>query len=216
MKDSEGGCKMAYCTWSDTSEAEIAYHDNEWGVPLHDDRGQFEFITLEVMQCGLSWALVMKKREILRSCFDDFDHTKIMRYGGSDVERIMACPGMIRSKRKIEAVISNAKAFEQIRTQFGSFSEYIWSFTNGKTILYDGHEDGWIPASNGLSEKVSKDLKSRGFKYTGPVVMYSHMQACGMINDHDRSCPCFSRLTALYPVVHMACDAEKDVRYYGD
>ena len=206
---------MSYCRWDYTSDENKIYHDTEWGVPLHDDRGQFEFLTLEVMQCGLSWGLVVKKREILRSCFENFDFDSIAGYDEADIERIMSTEGMIRSVRKIKAVISNAQAFRQIREEFGTFSDYLWAFTDGKTILYNKHADGWIPASNGLSEKVSGDLKKRGFKYVGPVVIYSHMQACGMINDHDADCPCYKNINASYPTVKRRRFLEKDVRFYG-
>lgn len=207
---------MGYCTWDNASELMARYHEEEWGVPLHDDRGQFEFLTLEVMQCGISWAIVMKKREIIRGCFDGFDYERIARYSEADIDRIMAVPGMIKNRRKTEAVITNARAFIRVREEFGSFSDYIWHFTGGCSILYEMHEDGWIPASNGLSEDVSADLKRRGFKFTGPVVMYSHMQACGLINDHDKDCACYGRLIREYPTVRLERSREKDVRYYGD
>lgn len=194
----------------------MRYHDTEWGVPLHDDRGQFEFLTLEVMQCGLSWGLIIKKREVLRKCFEDFDYEKIAGYGEADIERIMNTAGMIRSRRKTEAVITNARAFLKIREEFGTFCNYFWSFSGGKTILYNKHEDGWIPASNGLSEKISADLKKRGFKFVGSVVIYSHMQACGMINDHDRNCPCRARINEAYPTVRRRRYLEKNVCYYGE
>lgn len=207
---------MAYCTWDHGIEENIRYHDTEWGVPMRDDRGQFEFLALEAMQCGLSWGLIIKKREIMRSCFDGFDYERVAAYDEADIERIMHTEGMIRSRRKIEAVINNARAFLKVREEFGTFTDYIWAFTDGKTIVYDQHAAGWIPAANGLSERISRDLKRRGFKYVGPIVLYSHMQACGMINDHDRDCPCYKRLVETYPTVYMKRDQEKDVRYYGE
>ena len=211
-----GGCfNMSYCMWDYGSELNVRYHDTEWGVPLHDDRGQFEFLSLEAMQCGLSWELIIKKREILRECFENFDYDKVAAYGEADIERILNTEGMIRARRKIEAVISNALAFQKVREEFGTFSEYLWAFSGGKTILYNKHADGWIPASNGLSEKISKDLKRRGFKFVGPVVIYSHLQACGMINDHDKNCPCYKTLTEKYPTVYKRRYLEKDVRFYG-
>ena len=135
---------MAYCTWC-TGEADRRYHDEEWGVPLHDDRGQFEFLMLEVMQCGLSWSLMLKKREIFRKCFDGFDFEKISEYGEEDIQRILNTEGMIRSRRKTEAVINNAICFRKIREEYGSFSEYLWAYSEGKTILYSGHGDGKYP-----------------------------------------------------------------------
>ena len=166
----------------------IRYHDEEWGVPVHDDRKQFEFLMMEVMQCGLNWNMMIQKREIFRGCFDDFDFDKVAVYGETDIEHIMGTDGMIRSQRKIEAVIHNAKCFQKIRAEFGSFSEYIWGFTRGKTYLYMGHQKGSIPARNGLSDRISADLKKRRLKYKGSVTVYSHLQACGIINDHWEGC----------------------------
>ncbi len=192
---------MGYCGWASASGLDKDYHDTEWGVPLHDDRMQFEYLSLEVMQCGLSWGLMLKKREIFRRCFDNFDFDKVAEYGNADVRRIMETDGMIRSERKIRAIIGNAKEFQKIRREFGSFSDYIWSYSGGKTILYDGHGDGPVPASNDLSEKISRDLKKRGFKYMGAITVYSHLQACGIINDHDVDCPCYAEITSKWPCV---------------
>ena len=192
------------------------YHDEEWGIPLHDDYRQFEFLMMEVMQCGLNWNMMMEKREIFRTCFENFDYDKVAEYGEADIQRILDTPGMIRSCRKIEAVINNARCFQQIREEYGSFSDYIWSYSGGKTILYNKHADGWIPASNGLSERISKDLKKRGFKYMGEITVYSHLQACGIINDHGSDCPCYRRINDSHPTVNKRRDKEKNVVYYGD
>lgn len=194
----------------------IRYHNEEWGVPLHDDQKQFEFLMMEVMQCGLNWNMMMEKREIFRTCFENFDYDKVAEYGEADIQRILDTPGMIRSCRKIEAVINNARCFQQIREEYGSFSDYIWSYSGGKTILYNKHADGWIPASNGLSERNSKDLKKRGFKYMGEITVYSHLQACGIINDHGSDCPCYRRINDSHPTVNKRRDKEKNVVYYGD
>ena len=194
----------------------IKYHNEEWGVPLHDDQKQFEFLMMEVMQCGLNWNMMMEKREIFRTCFENFDYDKVAEYGESDIQRILDTPGMIRSCRKIEAVINNARCFQQIREEYGSFSDYIWSYSGGKTILYNKHADGWIPASNGLSERISKDLKKRGFKYMGEITVYSNLQACGIINDHGSDCPCYRRINDSHPTVNKRRDKEKNVVYYGD
>ena len=175
---------MERCPWCLGNEKMIRYHDEEWGVPVHDDRKQFEFLMMEVMQCGLNWNMMIQKREIFRNCFDNFDFDKVAAYSGADIERIMDTDGMIRSRRKIEAVIHNARCFQKIRAEFGSFSEYIWGFTKGKTYLYMGHQKGNIPARNGLSDRISADLKKRGLKYMGSVTVYSHLQACGIVNDH--------------------------------
>lgn len=164
------------------------YHDDEWGVPLFDDYKQFEFLMLEVMQCGLNWNMMIQKREIFRKCFDDFNYDKIAKYDEKDVERILAEDGMIKSQRKVNAIINNAKCFQKIRNEFGSFSSYIWGFTEGKTILYKGHEKGQIPSRNKLSDLISKDLKRRGLKFMGSITVYSHLQACGIINDHTDEC----------------------------
>lgn len=206
---------MAYCNWSSGSAVNTKYHDEEWGVPLYDDRKQFEFLMLEVMQCGLSWNIVINKREIFRRCFDGFDYDKVAVYTAEDVERIMCTEGMIKSLRKIEAVIHNARCFQKIRAEFGSFSAYLWAFSGNKTILYDKHADGHIPASNGLSEKISKDLRRRGFKFLGPVVIYSHLQACGIINDHGSDCSCYKHIVANYPCVHKKRDNEKNVQCFA-
>ena len=206
---------MSYCSWDQSSELNIKYHDTEWGVPLHDDRGQFEFLMMEVMQCGLNWTMMMKKREIFRSCFDNFEFDKIAEYTEEDIERILEVPGMIKSRRKIEAIINNAKCFQKIREEFGSFDSYLWAYSNGKTILYNKHEDGYIPVSNGLSDEISKDLKKRGFKYLGTVTVYSHLQACGMINDHGSDCPCYKRINSSHPTVKKRRYKEKQIQYFG-
>ena len=206
---------MAYCNWGNTSELNLKYHDTEWGIPLWDDRGQFEFLMMEVMQCGLNWNMMINKREIFRSCFDNFEYDKIAEYGKDDIDRIMDTEGMIRSVRKIEAVINNARCFQKIREEYGSFSEYLWTYSKGKTILYNKHGDGYIPVSNGLSDAISKDLKKRGFKYLGTVTVYSHLQACGIINDHGSDCPCYKKIVNKYPTVKKNRDKEKSVGYFG-
>ena len=200
---------MERCSWCLINEREIKYHDEEWGVPVHDDRKQFEYLMLEVMQCGLSWDIVLKKREIFRSCFHNFDYDIISGYGEEDIERILNTEGMIRSRRKIEAVIGNAVQFQEIRREFGSFSDYLWGFSGGKMILYNGHETGKIPAANGLSDIIAKDLKKRGFKYLGSVTVYAHLQASGVVNDHSRECHCYEKLIARYPTVRKRRDKER-------
>ena len=192
---------MSVCSWCFINEKMKQYHDEEWGVPVHDDRKQFEFLMMEVMQCGLNWNMMLQKREIFRACFDNFDFEKIAAYTDEDVERILNTEGMIRSPRKVNAVIHNARCFQAVREEFGSFSEYIWSFTDGKMVLYAGHENGRIPARNGLSDKIAKDLKKRGFKYLGSVTVYAHLQASGMINDHGKECPRYGQLIKAYPTI---------------
>lgn len=147
---------MERCTWCLCNEKMIDYHDKEWGVPLSDDQKQFEFLMMEVMQCGLNWNMMIQKREIFRECFDNFDFQKVAFYTEEDIERIMQKEGMIKSRRKIEAVIHNAQCFIKVREEFGSFSSYLWKFSQGKTILYMGHQKGRLPARNGLSDTVSR------------------------------------------------------------
>ncbi|MCH5192753.1 MAG: DNA-3-methyladenine glycosylase I [Oscillospiraceae bacterium] len=195
---------MNRCPWCMINELETKYHDEEWGVPVHDDIKQFEFLMLEVMQCGLSWDTVLKKREIFRSCFDGFDYDKVAEYSEQDIERIMNTPGVIRSRRKIEAVINNARCVQRIREEFGSFSDYLWSRTEGKMLLYKGHELGNIPASNELSDRIAKDLKKRGMKFIGSVTVYAHLQASGIINDHIKDCDCYQKLIDKYDVKYIA------------
>ena len=199
---------MGYCnSWCKT-QADKIYHDTEWGRPLCDDKMQFEFLMLEVMQCGLSWQLMLKKREIFRRCFHHFDYQKIAAYTQADIQRILHVPGMIQSPRKIKAVIQNAQAFCNIRREFGSFSAFLWQYCGGKTILYTGHASGKVPASNGLSARLSKELKKKGFTFLGPTTVYSHLQACGIINDHSSDCPLFKQINTHYPTVHKKQDAE--------
>lgn len=205
----EGADIMGSCDWGFVSEAMRRYHDEEWGVPVHDDQKQFEFLMLEVMQCGLSWSLMIKKRAIFRACFDGFDFDKVAQYGEDDIERILNTEGMIRSRRKVEAIVNNARLFRQMRAEFGSFSRWLWSFSGGKTILYNGHDQGRIPVSNGLSDRISRELKKRGFKYLGTVTVYSHLQACGVINDHSPECDCYRRITDAYPCARRRRYLEK-------
>ena len=202
---------MSYCDWGNASAVTLKYHDEEWGLPVRDDRRQFEYLMMEVMQCGLSWDLMMKKREIFRACFSRFDFNKVADYGEGDIGRILATDGMIRSRRKVEAIIHNARCFQALRREYGTFSSWIWSFTDGKTVLYDKHGDGLIPASNGLSERVSFELRKRGFKYLGPVTVYSHLQACGIVNDHGRDCPRYTVVNAATVTVCKRRDHEKGV-----
>ena len=186
------------CQWKNSSAEMISYHDKEWGVPTHEDQKLFEYLLLESMQAGLSWALILRKRETLRSCFANFSPEKLAAFTEEDIERIMHTENMIKSERKIRAMIQNAKAFLALQKEAGSFDAYLWKFSGGKSLCYQGHEKGAMPAKNALSEIISKDLKKRGFQYTGPVIVYSFLQACGVINDHEEDCPCYQALRKAY------------------
>ncbi len=164
------------------------YHDGEWGVPVYQDRKQFEFLVLESAQAGLSWATVLRKRENYRKAFAGFDPKKIVRFGPADVRRLMKDAGIIRNRLKIEAAINNARRFLEVQKEFGSFSNYIWNFTGGKTKVNSWKTLKQLPAFTPESDVLSKDLKKRGFKFLGSIVLYSHMQAVGMVNDHMVSC----------------------------
>ena len=207
---------MSYCNWEHTSPLNQKYHDNEWGVPVHDDTKQFEFLMMEVMQCGLSWDLMINKRDVFRKCFDNFDYDKVAKYTDKDIKRILETGGMIKSIRNINAIIHNAKCFQHIRQEYGSFCDYLWRFSDNKTILYDKHNDGFIPNSNGLSDKISKDLKKYGFKYLGPITIYSHLQACGIINDHDKNCSRFNYINNHTQIVHKKRYLERNVCQFCD
>ena len=199
---------IGHCSWAFSNEMTRTYHDTEWGIPVHDDRQMFEHLTLECLQCGLSWGLMMKKREIFRACFDNFEYDRIAAYDESDIERILNTEGMLKSERKVRAVINNARCYQKLREECDSFCDWLWAFSDGKTIIYDGHPDGKVPVSNGLSEKISKELKRMGFKYIGAITIYSHLQACGIINDHARACPCFDQINKMHPVVALPPDDE--------
>ncbi len=177
---------MKRCFWVDEkSEIYTKYHDEEWGVPKFDDRELFELLVLESFQAGLSWITVLKKREAFRKSFDNFDVKKVANYNENKEEELLQNPAIIRSKGKINAAINNAKIFLQIQKEFGSFSKYIWNFTNGKVIK---NTTGETIVSSPLSDEVSKDLKKRGMKYVGTVIIYSYLQAIGVIDDHDKAC----------------------------
>ena len=177
---------MKRCFWVDEkSEIYTKYHDEEWGVPKYDDRDLFELLILEGFQAGLAWITVLKKREAFRKAFDNFDVKKVSKYNEDKVNELMQNPGIIKSRNKIEAAISNAKIFMQIQKEFGSFSNYIWGFTDNKVIKNMTDE---FPVKTELSDRISKDLKKRGMKYTGSVIIYSYLQAIGVVNDHERGC----------------------------
>ena len=204
---------MGYCDWNDTPDSRD-YHTQIWGIPLHDDAKHFEYLAYEVLQCGLSWWLVYGKRALLRQCFDNFDVPTVAAYTDADVARILTTPGMIRAEAKVRAIINNARRFGDVVAQYGSFDAFLWAYTGNKTILYYKHNQGQIPASNALSAKISRDLKARGFAFLGPVVIYSHLQAAGLINDHDAQCPCYRRIVDNYPCVCRRRRGEQKVVDY--
>ncbi|MBQ1706121.1 MAG: DNA-3-methyladenine glycosylase I [Clostridia bacterium] len=200
---------MGRCAWGAVSPEMQRYHDEEWGFPLHDDRKLFEFLMLECLQCGLSWDLMIRKRAIFSACFDGFDYDKIAAYGPADEERILQTEGMLRSPRKVRAVIANARCFQTVCREYGSFEAWLWRFTDGKTVLYEGHETGDIPAANALSDAVAAELKRRGFTYLGPVTVYAYLQACGLVNDHQSQCDCYSRINRQFPTVRLPRTGER-------
>lgn len=176
------------CGWCVGDDLYEAYHDLEWGVPVKDDDTLFEFLTLETFQAGLSWITILRKRENFRKAFDGFDYRKIAQYTQNKVDALLQDSGIIRNKLKINATITNAQNFMKIQEEFGSFSNYIWGFTDGKPIKNSFKSLKDVPANTPLSDTISKDLKKRGFKFVGTTVVYAHMQATGMVNDHVVSC----------------------------
>ncbi|OYT13968.1 MAG: DNA-3-methyladenine glycosylase I [Bacteroidetes bacterium 4572_114] len=176
------------CKWASGNPDYFNYHDNEWGVPVHDDRKHFEFMLLDAFQAGLSWLTILRKRENFRQAFDNFDFEKIAVYDDAKIAELLQNAGIVRNKLKINASIKNAKAFLKIREAFGSFDEYIWGFTDGKVIQNHFTEFGEIPAKTELSDAISKDLKKRGLTFVGSTIIYAYMQAMGMVNDHTTDC----------------------------
>ena len=176
------------CPWSGTDPLYVEYHDVEWGVPVHDDRKLFEFLVLEGMQAGLSWITILRKRENFRRAFAGFDAEKVARFGKADVRRLMADAGIIRHEQKILAAIGNAAAFLRVREEFGTFDAYVWRFVDGAPRINRRRGIKEVPASTPQSDAMSRDLKSRGFKFVGSTICYAHMQATGMVNDHLTSC----------------------------
>ncbi len=175
------------CRWA-AEEPNTTYHDEEWGVPVHDDRVLFEFLILEGAQAGLSWTTILKRRENYRKAFKNFDVETVSKLKKKDVTRLMKDEGIIRNRLKIESTISNAKAFLTVQKEFGSFDKYIWSFVGGKP-LRRSHKS--LPATTSESDLMSKDLKKRGFRFVGSTICYAYMQACGLVNDHEKSCFCY-------------------------
>lgn len=176
------------CDWCGSDPLYQHYHDTEWGIPLYEDRKIFEFLILETFQAGLSWITILRKRENFRKAFDNFDYKKIALYNQDKIEELLQNEGIVRNRLKIQATVNNAQAFMKVQEEFGSFSNYIWKFTGGKPIVNCPKTLKDIPATTPLSDTISKDLKKRGFKFVGSTVVYAHMQATGMVNDHLESC----------------------------
>lgn len=183
------------CPWvSLKDQVMLAYHDEEWGVPVHDDRKTFEFLVLEGAQAGLSWSTILHKRENYRRAFADFDPEKVAAFDAKTVKRLLADPGIVRNRRKIECTISNARAFLEVRDEYGDFDSYVWSFVGGKPIRNAWKSLSQIPVTSSEAKGMSADLVRRGFKFVGPTICYSHMQAVGMVNDHLVDCYRYSEV----------------------
>lgn len=179
---------MERCEWCKSDGLYLQYHDREWGVPVHDDRKQFEFLVLESAQAGLSWLTILRKRENYRIAYDGFDPQKVARYDEGKIEELLANPGIIRNRRKIEASVVNARRFLKIQEEFGSFDRYIWKFVNYTPVVNSYQTISEIPATSALSDEISADLRRRGFRFLGSVTVYAHLQATGLVNDHVDSC----------------------------
>lgn len=176
------------CGWCLGDPLYEAYHDEEWGVPIHDEQKLFEFLILETFQAGLSWITILRKRENFREAFDNFDYKKVAKYSEEKIQELLLNPGIIRNKLKVRSAVTNAQLFMKIQEEFGSFDKYIWSFVDHKPLQNKVENYKNAPATTKISDKLSKDLKKRGFKFVGSTVVYAHMQATGMVNDHEVSC----------------------------
>jgi len=184
------GRGVVRCGWSGTDPEMIAYHDREWGVPVHDDRTHFEFLILEGAQAGLSWATILRKRDGYRRAFAEFDPERVARFSAREVQRLVALPeaSIVRNRLKIEAAVANARAFLAVQEQLGSFDRYLWAFLEGRPIVNRWRRLSQIPPRTPVSDRISRDLAGRGFRFVGSTIVYSHMQAAGLVNDHLISC----------------------------
>ncbi len=183
------GSNRNRCAWAGSSDdLYIDYHDREWGVPVHDDRTHFEFLILEGAQAGLSWATILKKRENYRKAFAGFDPDKVARFSDKKIAKLLEDPGIVRNRLKVQAAVSNARAFLDIQKEFGSFDDYVWPFVGGRPIVNRRKSIKDVPATSSESDALSRDLKKRGFRFVGSTILYAHMQAVGMVNDHEVSC----------------------------
>lgn len=187
--------EKARCEWCTGSDIEQVYHDNEWGVPLHDDQKLFEFLILEGAQAGLSWVTVLKKRDHYRKVFNQFDPSKVVKYSDKKIEQLLLDPGIIRNRLKVTSTVSNARLFLETQSEFGSFDSYIWQFTGGEVIQNSWQSMSEIPSNSPESDAMCKDLKKRGFRFVGTTICYAFMQATGMVNDHAVDCYRHSELS---------------------
>ncbi|MGB0176329.1 MAG: DNA-3-methyladenine glycosylase I [Owenweeksia sp.] len=176
------------CAWVNNDPLYIDYHDKEWGIPVQDDQKMFEFLVLETFQAGLSWYTILKKRENFRKAFSDFDYHMVASYGEADQQRLLQDAGIIRNRQKINAAINNAQRFIEVQAEWGSFCKYLWAFVDFKPLQNEPGDLSEVPATSPISDRLSKDLKKRGFKFVGSTTIYAHMQACGMVNDHTADC----------------------------
>jgi DNA-3-methyladenine glycosylase I len=185
------------CGWCGADPLYVAYHDEEWGVPVFDDRTLFEFLILEGAQAGLSWSTILNKRQGYRRAFDAFDAAKVALYDGTKIASLLTDPGIVRNQLKIASTVTNAQSFLKVQEEFGSFSKYIWDFVDGRPIQNEWRTLADIPGTTPLAEKISKDLKKRGFGFVGPTIVYAHMQATGMVNDHLVGCFRYPEIVAM-------------------
>ncbi len=189
---------MKRCPWCEKNDLYINYHDKEWGVPVFDDRKQFEFLVLESAQAGLSWLTILKRRESYRQAYDGFDPIKVASYDQNKIEELVSNPGIIRNRSKIKASINNAKHFLEIQREFGNFCNYIWRFVDFKPVVNEFKSLSEVPTQTSLSEEISNDLKKRGFKFIGPTIIYAHIQTVGIVNDHLTSCFRYKEIIKSY------------------
>ena len=188
---------MKRCDWvENTFDEYLLYHDKEWGIPVHDDNTHFEFLTLEGAQAGLSWATVLKKRANYHEAFAGFDPSKVAGFNESKIQQLLQDPGIIRNQLKVRSTVTNARGFLKVQEEFGSFDQYIWSFVGGEPLVNGWSKMSEIPATSKESDALSKDLKKRGFKFVGSTIIYAHMQACGLVNDHTIDCFRYKELTS--------------------
>lgn len=185
------------CAWCGDDPLYVTYHDEEWGVPVHDDRALFEALVLDGAQAGLSWITILRKRENYRQAFDQFDPAKVARYDEAKIAELLQNPGIVRNRLKVRSAVRNARAFLEVQAEFGSFDAYLWGFVGGKTIQNRWQTMADLPAKTPLSETISKDLKKRGFNFVGPTIMYAMMQAIGMVNDHTADCFRYRQLAGV-------------------